>query len=399
MSPVDNSSTPISTSTSSPHIRISGCAASSARTSPSRSLALRRAMHALAFVPRPFPPPNLADVPLEYIIDQLRRLAPHYWSKPESSDCTIIVPLAIDRTQITSGHHVPGSPDFLRLSSMMSSESVGQGKPSKPALRSAPRMVMKLHMDYLCAHSSLLRGLLGGASPFDLISASNSSHLSNPSRPTSPSCTVPRTAPVPALHIPCLLPSSTPTHPNIYLPVPDPTSIRLLVHYIYFGSTSFIEDALDRGELAWEGVVRNVEYLGMGADIKVFLGRWYARWRHRRSSEDYGSDYSESDSEQESDDGRDTADESTSATLLDDDEDRMCIVGDEDDPALAKVKACARAPPRGRNTQPRRLGHSSSDPGFSHRIPTSYIPQIPKCFVLYRTDGRTDSDILPDCFK
>lgn len=46
-------------------------------------------MHPLPFVPRPFPPPALAGVPLEYIVDQLRRLAPHYWSRPETSDCTI----------------------------------------------------------------------------------------------------------------------------------------------------------------------------------------------------------------------------------------------------------------------------------------------------------------------
>lgn len=42
-----------------------------------------------AFVPRPFPPPALADVPVEYIVDQLRNLAPHYWNKPETADCTI----------------------------------------------------------------------------------------------------------------------------------------------------------------------------------------------------------------------------------------------------------------------------------------------------------------------
>ena len=49
----------------------------------------RRAMYHIPFVPRPFPPPSLADVPLEYIVAQLRRLAPHYWSRPETSDCTI----------------------------------------------------------------------------------------------------------------------------------------------------------------------------------------------------------------------------------------------------------------------------------------------------------------------
>ena len=46
-------------------------------------------MYHIPFVPRPFPPPSLADVPLEYIVAQLRRLAPHYWSRPETSDCTI----------------------------------------------------------------------------------------------------------------------------------------------------------------------------------------------------------------------------------------------------------------------------------------------------------------------
>ena len=42
-----------------------------------------------SFVPRPFPPPSLANVPVEYIIDQLHNLAPHYWSKPETADCSI----------------------------------------------------------------------------------------------------------------------------------------------------------------------------------------------------------------------------------------------------------------------------------------------------------------------
>jgi hypothetical protein len=41
------------------------------------------------FVPRPFPPPSLVHVPVEYIIDQLHYLAPHYWNRPETTDCTI----------------------------------------------------------------------------------------------------------------------------------------------------------------------------------------------------------------------------------------------------------------------------------------------------------------------
>ena len=41
------------------------------------------------FVPRPFPPPSLAGIPLEYVINSLRRLAPQYWNNTESADCSI----------------------------------------------------------------------------------------------------------------------------------------------------------------------------------------------------------------------------------------------------------------------------------------------------------------------
>jgi hypothetical protein len=41
------------------------------------------------FTPRPFPPLSLGDVPIEYITQQLHALAPQYWDKPETADCTI----------------------------------------------------------------------------------------------------------------------------------------------------------------------------------------------------------------------------------------------------------------------------------------------------------------------
>jgi hypothetical protein len=42
-----------------------------------------------SFVPRPFPPPSLAGIPLEYVVNSLRRLAPQYWNNTESADCSI----------------------------------------------------------------------------------------------------------------------------------------------------------------------------------------------------------------------------------------------------------------------------------------------------------------------
>ena len=61
--------------------------ATNVRLPAARIRASRRAMQ--FFVPRPFPPPALANVPVEYILDQLHNLALHYWSKPETADCTI----------------------------------------------------------------------------------------------------------------------------------------------------------------------------------------------------------------------------------------------------------------------------------------------------------------------
>lgn len=166
-----------------------------------------------------------------------------------------------------------------------------------------------------------------------------------------------------------MLPSS-PTHPTIYLPVPDPSSLRLLIHYMYFGSTTYIEDALDEGTVTWEGLVRNVEFLGMGMDIKVCLGRWYGRWRRGRSDQTHAfgheyeydeDDYSDSDDDSyiDSDEDEDMAPSSSATTAS------MDYDNDEDD--SMDIEGCLNATKldasRGRPRTARRLGHAISDPG------------------------------------
>jgi hypothetical protein len=74
-----------------------------------------------------------------------------------------------------------------------------------------------------------------------------------------------------------LLPSA-PDHPIVYLPVPDPSSFPHLVTWMYFGDNGALEDALQRHAIRWDGLARNVEYLGMPEELKRFLGRWYRRW-------------------------------------------------------------------------------------------------------------------------
>ncbi|KAH8827337.1 hypothetical protein DL96DRAFT_1245557 [Flagelloscypha sp. PMI_526] len=234
------------------------------------------------FTPRPFPPPSLKHVPVEYIISQLRSLAVHYWNKPASADCTLVIP--VPHAKRTPSTTPTGSPSLLppnptpsfALPTQIDPSGMGR-RESAPATPTAtptlPRLVLKAHMDYLTAHSTLLRGVFCGASPLDLVLSNQTTTTIVRDGPT------PSRIPVPASRLPRLLPSS-PQHPILYLPVPDPSSIQSLFHWMYFGTTDGLQEALEEGKVQWEGVARNVEYLGLPTEMKVFLGRYYKTWIH-----------------------------------------------------------------------------------------------------------------------
>ncbi|KAG1756325.1 uncharacterized protein EDB91DRAFT_1091934 [Suillus paluster] len=215
-----------------------------------------------SFAPRPFPPPSLNDVPHEYIVDQLRNLASHYWDRPQTADCTIIVPVPHHRTRPVHDPSVISSPEPSPRDQVH--QNATGHRVTEPAIHAVPRMKLRLHMDYLSSQSSFLRGLFSGASPHDLIHTGTSQPRHRPLH-------------VPESRLPCLLPSPQ-SHPTLFLPVPDPSSIHLVFHWMYFGQTTLMEDCLNRGVVHWEGIARNVEYLGLPTDIKVFLGQWYSNW-------------------------------------------------------------------------------------------------------------------------
>jgi len=235
-----------------------------------------------SFEHRAFPPPSLTGVPIEYIIGQLHSFAPQYWDKPETADCTIIIPFP----------HAYSIPELPALSSTSILEPSYSFAPSydntalgrratQPPVNAVPRISLKLHIDYLSTHSSYLRGLFSGALPLDLM------HSATP--PSSSSS-------VPANRLPRLMPCS-PDHPILFLPVPDPTTFHLLVHWMYFGDFTYIQDCLHQGLIEWEGIARNVEYLGLNSDIKIFLVNWYHAWLNpdREPEIDCCSDGDESD--------------------------------------------------------------------------------------------------------
>jgi hypothetical protein len=245
-----------------------------------------------SFAFRAFPPPSLADVPVEYIIKQLQAMAPQYWDKPETADCTIIVPIP----HATNNPLQPLSADFPQepsnsISIGFEHSGGGNRRATQPPANAVPRISLQLHMDFLLAHSTYLRGLLSGSLPLDLM------YAQTPSPSTSSG--------IPPERLPRLMPSS-PDHPILFLPVPDPSSFHLLVHWMYFGDLTVIADCLRKGVIQWEGIARNVEYLGLNSDIKIFLGRWYNTWLNpdaaREAEEmEYDSDTAFTDSSDEDD--------------------------------------------------------------------------------------------------
>ncbi|KAI0078116.1 hypothetical protein K474DRAFT_1674297 [Panus rudis PR-1116 ss-1] len=333
--------------------------------SNSKPQTLRRASMP-TFVPRPFPPPALANVPVEYIVDQLHSLAPNYWSKPETADCTIIVPLPTLKQSGTEQVSRPSSKTSDSFPMLVDQRE------SSSSPRHASRMVMKLHMDYLSSQSKLLRGIFSGASPIELCQEQSGASTPMPHsfarhhcHPAQEACSTHTPRNPPFTGLPRILPSSS-SHPVLLLPVPDPSSLRLLIHYIYFGSTVYLEEALDNGEINWEGLARNVEFLGMGVEIKVFLGRWYGRWYLGREDafdddDEYDSDNS---SDEDCDDEMDYLERRSSATSL--------SVNAEDDMDLEeefKRADLGHERPRGRDRSTRRLGHATSDPGLQASVP------------------------------
>ncbi|KAG5647309.1 hypothetical protein DXG03_000847 [Asterophora parasitica] len=234
------------------------------------------------------PSPSLDDVPQAYIIDQLRILASNYWNKPETTDCTIIIPIPHAQGRLFQpihpliAAHLP--PHTLStVSSMYDPSGLGR-RATVPTFNFTPRMTLKLHLGYLSPHSSYIRALLSGANPLDLIN----------STPTDEGF---KHFNVPPNRLPRLLPGSA-DHPTLLLPVPDPSSFYLLVHWMYFGNTRLIRQYLNDNIIQWEGVALNVEYLGLSSGIREFLKRWWCSTPAERAAMESDT---ESDSESDSD--------------------------------------------------------------------------------------------------
>ena len=66
--------------------------------------------------------------------------------------------------------------------------------------------------------------------------------------------------------------------PTMLVPVPDPSSLGVVLHWMYWGDASAVEDALSSGQVSWQGLVHNIDYLDLDAPIKRIVGKWWRKW-------------------------------------------------------------------------------------------------------------------------
>ncbi|KAG5724011.1 hypothetical protein E4T56_gene11220 [Termitomyces sp. T112] len=109
------------------------------------------------------------EVPREYFVQSLRALAPNFWDKSETSDCTIIIPIP----------QVSGGPSYTNAAGLPTSKThtnTSLYDPSDSGRRASESTLefplclrLQLHVDYLSTHSSYIRALLSGANPLDLV--------------------------------------------------------------------------------------------------------------------------------------------------------------------------------------------------------------------------------------
>lgn len=177
------------------------------------------------------------------------------------------------RSAATSPHPGPGTPT-RRYPQPTDSIKQDEGGSSK-----VPAMSYAVHRDYLIPQSSLLRTVLCDGLP--------------KGSPELKGCQV---LPFSSLHGPR----------PIWVPVPDPESFAVLVHWMYWGDVAAVESALNSGTINWRGMVANIEYLGLDDRTKRVVGRWWRRWARAEERANRGFD---ADADTDDDDDNDDDDE------------------------------------------------------------------------------------------
>lgn len=71
--------------------------------------------------------------------------------------------------------------------------------------------------------------------------------------------------------VPQLLACASSDRAVLFLPLPDPASFHYIAHWMYFGKTDLILNALRQGTITWSGLARNGAFLGMTEEFQAMI--------------------------------------------------------------------------------------------------------------------------------
>ncbi|ADV23651.1 hypothetical protein I305_01638 [Cryptococcus gattii E566] len=260
---------------------------------------------------------SLYEIPKSFVMKKLVELAPSYWYSPESADCHIVVPTRrnykvnkVDRQPQTpqtavpvgmrsatfNGRHQMASsnlslaeqqatgaywgptppevsgggfglkPDVVTSSTTEEHRDVSGRRGSLPAHNQLEQcLVFPLHKDYLTTQSTLFYNLIRSAT----------AHVTTPTQRDQYGRLVWQS---PVYRGAKVLPTKHGRQRVLYVPLPDPSSFGVLLHWLYWHDVSHFNHCLSRGFATWQGVIRNIEYLGLDSEIKLLAGKWWKRW-------------------------------------------------------------------------------------------------------------------------
>ncbi|WVQ95266.1 hypothetical protein IAU59_002361 [Kwoniella sp. CBS 9459] len=268
---------------------------------------------------------SLDEIPKDFVLKKLVQLASKYWYAPHSADCHIIVPIkrqsssstqipTTPRTAIPPLHQrqcqhdtlsqtagavqhessEPGSsfwkppveptlpnvkvepgleedvkPDVLSSSVKTTTQGVRDPSARRGSLPGDNQLeqclVFPLHKDYLTTQSVLFRTLLN----------SQAAQIPNPP-PRDENGRLLFQSPV--IRGAKVLPTKAERPKALYVPLPDPASFGVILHWLYWHDTDHFNHCLSKGLVTWQGVIRNIEYLALDNEIKLLAGKWWKRW-------------------------------------------------------------------------------------------------------------------------
>ncbi|RXK36140.1 hypothetical protein M231_06582 [Tremella mesenterica] len=228
---------------------------------------------------------------LKNYVKELNSRAEEFWTSHETTDCRIIIPL--DKRSITPRTGIPPTPSGnnppLTPSAPIPSSAVQPSTPSSarslqppPSLGSGRRMsgytdipvtVFNVHSGYLTTQSGLFHALFAHKTSFQMnqLPPLRSAGLG----PGSGSGHSPQNKGYKGSR---WMPPRVGEKPTLWVPLPDPGSFSVLLHWMYWGDNLALESAIHNGLVSWQGIVRNIEYLEASDSLKRVLGQWWKTW-------------------------------------------------------------------------------------------------------------------------